>query len=89
MDGLSALDPGGNTNRLAGHVQRRYLFSRLVGSMLVVMPRVLGQDLPKVLFAVDHQVQVTTQSSIERHRPSGRPAGVRSRRRAGLACQRS
>jgi hypothetical protein len=59
------------------------------GSVLVVMPRVVGQDLPKVLFAVDQRVHVTTQWSIERHRPSGRPAGVRPRRRAGLACQRS
>jgi hypothetical protein len=54
--------------------------------MLVVMPRVVGQDLPKVLFAVDQQVQVTTQSSIERHKPSGRAAGgqVAVPGRAGL-----
>jgi hypothetical protein len=27
-----------------------------VGPVIVVMPRVLGKDLPKVLFAMDQQV---------------------------------
>jgi hypothetical protein len=53
---VGALDPGGRIDRLAGLVQRRPLFPRLVGPMFVVMLRVLGQDLPKVLFSVDQQV---------------------------------
>lgn len=56
LDGLPALDPGGHIDRLAGLLQRRSLLPRLVGSMIVVVLRVLGQDLPKVLFAVDQQV---------------------------------
>jgi hypothetical protein len=32
------------------------LSSRLVGPVIVVVLRVLGQDVPKVLFAVDQQV---------------------------------
>jgi hypothetical protein len=31
-------------------------FSRLVGPVIVVVLRVFGQDVPKVLFAVDQQV---------------------------------
>jgi hypothetical protein len=56
LDGLSALASGGRIDRFAGLVQRRSLFSRLVGPVIVVVLRVLGQDLPKVLFAVDQQV---------------------------------
>ena len=56
LGGLSALDPGGHIDRLAGLVQRGSLFPQLVGSMIVVVLRVLGQDVPKVLFAVDQQV---------------------------------
>jgi hypothetical protein len=55
VDGLPALDPGGDIDRLAGLVQRRSLFPRLVGPTFVVVLRVLGQDLPKVLFTVDQQ----------------------------------
>jgi hypothetical protein len=43
-------------DRLAGLVQRRSLFARLVRPMLVVMPRMFGQDPPEMLFAVDQQV---------------------------------
>jgi hypothetical protein len=50
------LDPGGHVDRLAWHVQRRPLLSRLMGPMLVAVPRVLGQDLPGVSFTVDQQV---------------------------------
>ena len=32
------------------------LLPRLMGPMLVVVPRVLGQDLPDVAFTVDQQV---------------------------------
>ena len=41
---------------MAGLVQRRSLFPRLVGPMIVVVLCVLGQDLPEVVFAVDQQV---------------------------------
>jgi len=53
---LSALDPGGHLDRLAGLVQRRSLFPRLVWPVIVIVLGVLGQDVPKVLFAVDQQV---------------------------------
>jgi len=56
LDGLSALDPGGHLDRLAGLVQRRSLFPRLVWPVIVIVLGVLGQDVPKVLFAVDQQV---------------------------------
>jgi hypothetical protein len=56
LDGLPALDSGGRIDRFAGLVQRRSLFSRLVGPVIVVVLRVFGQDVPKVLFAVDQQV---------------------------------
>jgi hypothetical protein len=56
VEDLSALDPGGHVDRLAGLVQRRSLLPRLMGPMLVVMPRVIGQDLPEVSFTVDQQV---------------------------------
>ena len=53
---MFALDLGGHIDRLAGLVQRRSLFPRLVRPMLVVMPRVLGEDPPEVSFTVDQQV---------------------------------
>ena len=53
---MSALDPGGHLDRLAGLVQRRSLFPRLVWPVIVIVLGVLGQDVPKVLFAVDQQV---------------------------------
>jgi hypothetical protein len=56
VDDLSALDPGSHVDHLAGLVQRRSLFPRLMGPMTVVMPRVLGEDLPKVSFTADQQV---------------------------------
>ena len=56
VDDLSALDPGSHVDHLAGLVQRRSLFPRLVRPMTVVMPRVLGEDPPKVSFTVDQQV---------------------------------
>jgi hypothetical protein len=56
LDGLPAVDPGGHIDRLAGLVQRRSLFPRLVWPVIVVVLRVLGQDVPKVLVAVDQQV---------------------------------
>ena len=56
VDDVGALDPGGHIDRLAGLMQWRSLFPRLVRPMFVVMPRILSQDLPKVLFAVDQHV---------------------------------
>jgi hypothetical protein len=56
---LSALDPGGHIDRPAWLVQRRSLVPRLVGSMIIAVLRVLGQDLPKMPFAVDQQVAGT------------------------------
>jgi hypothetical protein len=56
VDDLSAPDAGSHVNRLAGLVQRRSLFPRLVRPMTVVMPRILGKDPPEVSFAVDQQV---------------------------------
>jgi hypothetical protein len=50
------LDPGGDIDRLAGLVQRRSLFPRLVRPVLVVMPRVHGQSPLEVSFAVDQHV---------------------------------
>ena len=49
-------DTGGDIDCVTGLVQWRSLFPRLVGTMLVVMSRVLGQDPPEVSFAVDQQV---------------------------------
>jgi hypothetical protein len=45
-----------HADRLAGLVQRRSLFPRPVRPVLVVVPRILGQDSPEVPFAVDMAV---------------------------------
>ena len=55
LDDVGALDAGGHIGRPAGFVQRRSLFPRLVRPMPVVVPRVLGQDPPKVPFSVNQQ----------------------------------
>jgi hypothetical protein len=55
-DDLPARDLAGHVGRLAGFMERRSLFARLVRAMFVVMPRVLGQDPPEVPLAVDEQV---------------------------------
>jgi hypothetical protein len=55
-DDLPARDLAGHVDRLAGFMERRSLFARLVRAMFVVMPRVLGQDRPEVPLAVDQQV---------------------------------
>jgi len=55
-DDLPARDLAGHVDRLAGFMERRSLFARLVRAMFVVMPRVLGQDPPEVPLAVDQQV---------------------------------
>ena len=56
VDDLPAPNPAAHVDRLAGVMQRRSLFARLVGAMFVVMPRILGQDPPEVPFTVDQQV---------------------------------
>jgi hypothetical protein len=66
VDGLPALDPGSHIDRLTGLVQRRSLFPRLVGPMFVVVLRVLGEDLPQVLFAVDQEVVKALAPSMPR-----------------------
>jgi hypothetical protein len=66
VDYLSAPDPGSHIDPLARLVQWRSLFPGLVGPMLVVMPRVLGQDLPEVSFAVDKQVVEALASAVLR-----------------------
>jgi hypothetical protein len=71
VDYLSAPDPGSHIDPLARLVQWRSLFPGLVGPMLVVMPRVLGQDLPEVSFAVDKQYQASVpgEQCAGRHDP--------------------
>ncbi len=56
VDDRGARDPGSHIDRLGGLVQRRSLFAGLMRPVLVVVPRVLGEDLPEVPFAVDQQV---------------------------------
>ena len=56
VDDLPAPDPCGHVDRLAGLVQRRPLFPRLVRPVVIVMPRVLGEDLAEVSFTLDRQV---------------------------------
>jgi hypothetical protein len=56
VDDVGALDPAGHIDRMAGFVQRRSLFPRLVRPVFVVVPRVRGEDQPEVLFAVDQEV---------------------------------
>ena len=56
VDDVRALDPAGYIDRLAGFVQRRSLVPRLVRPVFVIVPRVLGQDILEVPFAVDQQV---------------------------------
>ena len=59
VDGLTACDPAGHVDRLAGFMKRRSLSARLVRTMFAVMPRVLGQDPPEVPLAEDQQVVQT------------------------------
>ena len=66
LDGLSALDPGGHVDRLAGIVQRGSLCPRLVGPVIVVVLGVLGQDLPEVPFAIDQQMAGALASQCPR-----------------------
>ena len=56
VDDLPAPDPGCHIDRLAGLVQRRSLFPRLVRPVVIVMLRVLGEDLAEVSFIMDQEV---------------------------------
>jgi len=56
VDDAGVPDTSGDIDHGTGLVQRRSLFPRLMQTMLVVMPRVLGQGPPKVSFAADQQV---------------------------------
>jgi hypothetical protein len=53
LDGLPTLDSGGQIDHLAGFVQRSPLFPGLVRMVIVIVLRVLGQNLPQVSFTVD------------------------------------
>ena len=50
--------------RWPGSCNEWSLFPGLVGPMLVVMPRVLGQDLPEVSFAVDKTWTTNCQLTV-------------------------
>jgi hypothetical protein len=53
---LPALDPGCGVGGVARFVYRRFLLECLVRPVAVVMPLVLGQDLPEMLFAENQHV---------------------------------
>jgi hypothetical protein len=55
-DSSAALDHSRDVDWLVGIVQRRSLVAGLVSPMGVVVPFVVGQHPPQVLFAVDQQV---------------------------------
>jgi hypothetical protein len=55
-DDPPSLDPGGEVGDVVGAVQWRILLESLVRPVAVVVPRVLGQDLPQVPLAEDQQV---------------------------------
>jgi hypothetical protein len=56
LDSLLHLIRAVNLDGLTGLVYRRSLFPRLVRSMFVVVLRVLSEDLPQMLFAIDQEV---------------------------------
>jgi hypothetical protein len=56
VDDLPAPDPGCHIDRLAGLVQRRSLFPRPAGPLVVVVLRVLAEDLVEVSFTIDQEV---------------------------------
>lgn len=56
VDDLAAPDPGRQIDRLAGLVQRKSLFPRPAGPAVVVVLRVLAEDLAKVSFTIDQEV---------------------------------
>jgi hypothetical protein len=74
VDDLPARDPGSHIDRLTGLVQRGSLFARLVRPVIVVVPRVLGQDPSEVPFTVDQQVASRRTSSRISSGTGGRPA---------------
>jgi hypothetical protein len=55
-DGLSAVDPGGHVDHLAGIVQRRAKRTALMWAVIVEMTFILGQDHSQMPFTVDQQV---------------------------------
>jgi hypothetical protein len=50
------LDPGSDVDSVAGPLQGRPLLKRLMRPVAVVMPGVLVQNFPQVVFADDQQV---------------------------------
>ena len=67
-DGVPALDPGSGIDGLAGLVQWRSLLPCLMGSVGVVMSRVLGQDAPEMPLTVDQHV-IETLAAQRAHIP--------------------
>ncbi len=73
---LPALDPDGDVDDTAGLAQRGFLLQRLVRTMAVVVPRVLGQHLPQVPLAEDqHMVQALAAKRT--HEPLRESVGPR------------
>ena len=70
-DKAPALDPCGDVNGMARFVQRRSLLERLVPSVAVAAPRVLGRDPAKVPFAEDQHV-IQALATQHAHQPLGR-----------------
>jgi hypothetical protein len=54
--GLRALNLGGDVDGMAGFAQRRPLVQRLMRPVIVVVPYVLGQDIPEMPLAENQQV---------------------------------
>jgi len=54
--GLRALNLGGDVDGMAGFAQRRPLVQRLMRPVIVVVPHVLGQDIPEMPLAENQQV---------------------------------
>src|ERR1039457_5449110 len=67
-DCVLAFDPGSEIDGLAGFSQWRSLLPRLMGPVRVVMSRVLGQDAPEMLLAVDQHV-IETLAAQRSHIP--------------------
>ena len=55
-DGMPVLDPGSDIDGRAGFVQWRSLLPSLMRPVGIVMSRVIGQDAPEMLLAVDQHV---------------------------------
>ena len=68
LDGISALDPGGQIDRLARFLQRSSLSPGLMGTMLVIVLCILDQDLPQVPFTVVSRWSRHSRRSVPAYR---------------------